>query len=79
MTDPNENNEAGEDERSARESAEDFLKELLSEGPSPTKYVEDEAKAAGISWATVRRASVSAGVIKKKTNGSPDEGFRYGG
>ena len=70
LTDPNEGNAADdEEESSARDSAEDFLKELLKDGPAPTKHVEAEAKAAGISWATVRRASNSLMVKKQKSDG----------
>jgi putative DNA primase/helicase len=71
LTDPNDTNAASEDEEgSARDSAEDFLKELLKDGPAPTKHVETEAKAAGIAWRTVRRASDTLTVKKAKTNGS---------
>ena len=71
LTDPNEGNAAGDDEEgSARDSAEDFLKELLKDGPAPTKHVMAEAKAAGISWMTVRRASYSLQAKKQKSNGS---------
>lgn len=71
LTDPNEGSAAGdEEEGSARDSAEDFLKELLKDGPAPTKHVETEAKAAGIAWRTVRRASDSLTVKKQKSNGS---------
>ena len=70
LTDPNEGNAADdEEESSAHDSAEDFLKELLKDGPAPTKHVEAEAKAAGISWATVRRASTTLKVKKQKSNG----------
>ena len=70
LTDPNERNAAGDKEEcSARNSAEDFLKELLKDGPTPTKHVETEAKAAGISWATVRRASNALMVKKQKSDG----------
>ena len=70
LTDPNESNAAGDEEEcSARDSAEDFLKELLKDGPSPTKYVEVEAKAAGISWRTVRRAADALCVKKQKSDG----------
>ena len=70
LTDPNEGNAAGDEEEcSARDSAEDFLKELLKDGPAPTKHVETEAKAAGISWATVRRASNALMVKKQKSDG----------
>ena len=69
LTDPNESSADGEEESSARDSAEDFLKELLKDGPAPTKHVETEAKAAGISWATVRRASNALMVKKQKSDG----------
>ena len=70
LTDPNEGNAAdGEEENSARDSAEDFLKELLKDGQAPTKHVETEAKAAGIAWRTVRRASDTLQVKKQKSNG----------
>ena len=70
LTDPSEANAAEDEEQnSARDSAEDFLKELLKDGPAPTKYVEAEAKEAGISWATVRRASNVLMVKKEKSNG----------
>ena len=71
LTDPNEGSaQEDEEESSARDSAEDFLKELLSDGPAPTKHVETEAKAAGIAWRTVRRASDALTVKKQKSNGS---------
>ena len=71
LTDPNEGGGADdEEENSARDSAEEFLKELLSDGPAPTKHVEAEAKAAGIAWRTVRRASDALTVKKQKSNGS---------
>lgn len=51
---------------SALDEAERFLREVLKDGPSPTKYVAAEAKKAGISWRTVRRASDDMGVIKRR-------------
>lgn len=51
---------------SALRGAEDFLIEILNEGPSPTKYLEERAKEAGVSWRTVRRASETLGVRKSK-------------
>lgn len=59
-----------EAETSAMDSAADFLRELLTEGSAPSKYVETEAKAAGISWITVRRASDALGVKKRRMNGA---------
>ncbi|MBC7620141.1 MAG: AAA family ATPase [Candidatus Saccharibacteria bacterium] len=71
LTDPNESNGSDDDEESsARDSAEDFLKELLKAGPAPTKHVEAEAKEAGIAWRTVRRASDTLAVKKQKSNGA---------
>jgi len=54
-----------EENRSSKDSAEDFLRDLLT-GPTPTKTVQSEAKEAGHAWATVRRASEELRVIKKK-------------
>lgn len=51
---------------SVQAEAEEFLIQLLKDGPSPTKYVEAESKAAGIAWRTVRRASDALGVKKRK-------------
>ena len=77
LTDPDEVLE-DEGESSARDEAEEFLIQLLKEGPSPTKHVEAEAKAAGIAWRTVRRASDVLGIKKRKSDGGwywsvPDE------
>ena len=69
LTDPNEGDAADDEEQSnARDSAEDFLKELLSDGPSPSKHVKAEAKEAGISWATMRHASNVLSAKKQKSN-----------
>ncbi|APW46918.1 AAA family ATPase [Rhodoferax antarcticus] len=57
-------------DKSAQDEAEEFLIELLKDGPSPTKHVETEAKAAGLAWRTVRRASDTLGVKKRKTEGA---------
>ena len=63
LTDPNEDADSGD--KSASDSAEDFLRELLI-CPTPTKTVQAEAKEAGHSWATVRRAAQSVNVVRKK-------------
>lgn len=55
---------------SARAEAEEFLIQLLKDGATPTKHVEAEAKAAGISWRTVRRASDALGIKKRKLQGA---------
>lgn len=53
---------------SAKDAAIDFLVEILKDGSAPSKYVETEARAAGVSWATVRRAADTIGVTKRKMN-----------
>jgi putative DNA primase/helicase len=57
------------DGASARAVAEEFLLQLLKNGPSPPKHVAAEAKAAGISWRTVRRASDALAVKKRRLQG----------
>ena len=57
-------------DKSAQDEAEEFLIDLLKDGPSPTKHVEAEAKAAGIAWRTVRRASDTLSVKKRKREGT---------
>lgn len=63
LTDPNQDRE---DTRSAVDTATDFLTQVLGDKLTPTKTVEAEAKAAGVSWASVRRAADSLGVMKRK-------------
>lgn len=59
--------EQGEDgERSAVDAAEDFLRQVLADGPTPSGTVKTEAANAGVKWASVRRASDNLGVVKKK-------------
>lgn len=67
--------EADPDEASsAKESAEEFLRELLT-CPTPTKTVKSEATAAGHAWATVRRAANTLNVRPKK--GGMDGGWYW--
>ena len=58
------------DDKSAVDAAQDFLREALSDGPTPTKTLQAECKDAGVSWASVRRASEAIGVVKRKGDGS---------
>ncbi len=58
------------DEKSAVDAASDFLRQVLAEGITPTKTVEAEAKSAGVSWASVRRAADRLGVIKTRGSGA---------
>jgi putative DNA primase/helicase len=59
----------------AKVEAEDFLRLLLGPGPRPTTEIEAEAKQAGISWATVRRAKSSLGVLSRRAGGLGEEGY----
>lgn len=57
----------GDDEHSsAVDSAEDFLRQVLGSDKVPSKSVQAEAREAGHSWATVRRAADRLAVIKVK-------------
>ena len=49
-----------------RNMAAEWLRGLLADGPVPVRQVESEAKAAGLSWATVRRAVDQLGVTSEK-------------
>lgn len=45
-----------EEQRSAREDAKEFLREALAAGPQLSGAIREQAKASGISSATLRRA-----------------------
>jgi hypothetical protein len=60
---------ASEDERSTVEEAAYFLRNTLEDGPVPTKEVKREARKAGISDATLRRAKDRLGVRAGKRGG----------
>lgn len=51
---------------SAKGEAEDFLRTFLAQRPVPTTLLQREAKNAGISWASIRRAAEEIGVEKRK-------------
>lgn len=63
LTDPDEEKEDG---KSAVDAASDFLLQVLREGITPCKTVQAEGKSAGISWASIRRASDVLSVTKTK-------------
>ena len=69
LTDPDDGPQ-DEGAGSAKEAAEEFLLELLKDGATATKHNQEQAKEAGITWATVRRASDALGVKKRPSNGS---------
>jgi putative DNA primase/helicase len=69
LTDPTERaDDDGDDGQTALQGACDFLRAVL-DCPSPAKYVQEQAREAGIAWRTVRRAADELGVIKAKGYG----------
>lgn len=66
LAEPAEVDEEENEKRSARDEAEDFLIQVLKDGPSPVKHIELESRAAGLSWSTVRRASDALHIKKRK-------------
>jgi putative DNA primase/helicase len=51
-----------EDAGSERQDAEQFLRDLLADGPVSTKQVKADASGAGYSWRTIERAKRDLGV-----------------
>jgi putative DNA primase/helicase len=68
LTEPEGHDGNGED-KSAVEAAADFVRQVLADGSTPAKVVKENATDAGVSWASVRRAAESLGVIKTKGTG----------
>jgi putative DNA primase/helicase len=58
--------EAQQDQSDRRE-AKEWLKDFLAKGPIAVKEIQAEAKAAGHSWATVRRAKQGLPVVLRKS------------
>jgi hypothetical protein len=54
--------ESEKDSSPSRIEAEEFLRDALASGPRLAKAIEEEAKEAGISWRTVRRAQKRLGI-----------------
>ncbi|GMV27145.1 MAG: hypothetical protein AMXMBFR58_31760 [Phycisphaerae bacterium] len=50
----------------ARAEAAGFLRELLKNGPVGSEQIKVEAKAAGVKWASVRRAKEAIGIVARK-------------
>lgn len=61
--------ESTSDSKSAVDAAVAFLLEALADGLTPSKTVQAEAKDAGVSWASCKRASDSLKVVKRKGDG----------
>lgn len=60
---------ATEEERGELCEAIEFLQEVLANGPLPAKKVNDQARAAGISERTLKRAKGKLGVVAHKVGG----------
>lgn len=53
--------------QSEKQEAIEWLRELLADGPVAAKKVRSDAEAAGLSWATVRRAKDALGIKPQKS------------
>src|SRR5262249_27293860 len=53
-------------EERPRDTAQTFLGQLLAGGPVPSTQVKTDTEAAGLSWATVRRAQDALGVVPRQ-------------
>jgi putative DNA primase/helicase len=54
-------------DQSERREAKEWLKDFLADGPVAVKKIQWEAKAAGLSWITVRRAKEALSVVASKS------------
>jgi hypothetical protein len=63
---------------SQREIAGQFLREVLADGPLPSRMVYERAKERGISESTLQRESQSMGVISRKVGGSRESPWYMG-
>ena len=66
--------DADDGERGALTEAEDFLRELLADGPVEAKRVEQERREAGIAPRTLDRAKAALGVKSERQGGLAGEG-----
>jgi hypothetical protein len=57
-----------------RDTATQFLRHVLKDRAMPTKWIENAAKQAGLSWRTVQRAASDLGVIASRVGGIASEG-----
>jgi len=53
-------------DRPAQTEAEDFLRDILRDGPRLAKDVEGEAREVGVSWRTVNRAKKTLGIVTER-------------
>jgi hypothetical protein len=59
-----------DEERGELENAKDVLRQILSAGPMPSADVETEARRAGVSVATLRRAKDALNVVSRRPRGT---------
>ena len=57
-----------------RDTATQFLRDVLKDRAMPTKWIENAAKQAGLSWRTVQRAASDLGVLASRVGGIASEG-----
>lgn len=69
--------EEDDERRSARDEAADWLREALAHGPVGAKELQRQAKDAGLSWTTIKRAKRQAGAASKRDGFAPDSGWRW--
>jgi putative DNA primase/helicase len=62
---------------SAGGEAEELLRNALATGPVAMKDIQAEAKEAGLSWATVRRAKERLGIVAERESHGRDGGGRW--
>jgi putative DNA primase/helicase len=68
-------------EPKTRDAASEWLADLLKDGPMPVADIREQAKAADLSWRTIRRAQESLGIVprKKAFGGGWEWGLPEGG
>lgn len=69
--------EEDDEQRSARDEAVEWLREALADGPVAAKELQRQAKDAGLSWTTIKRAKGQAGAVSKRDGFAPDSGWRW--
>jgi putative DNA primase/helicase len=57
-----------------RDTATQFLRDVLKDGAMPTTWIQNAAKHAGLSWRTVQRACADLGVVASRIGGIAGEG-----
>jgi hypothetical protein len=68
-------NDGSGEHRSSRDEAAEWLIELIGDGELDSKEVRSQSQAAGLTWATVRRAKSWLGIKpQRRSDGSAGEG-----